>query len=114
MFARMTLIAAAVVVLLSSTSGSIADEPLWTDAERTKRSDVVFIGKVVSIKKSGALNEHEDQFVASIEPVEGVVIAGGGGEYVARADDWMLLGRTMSTGERPPGSRLRIAVDPPR
>ena len=55
-----------------------------------------------------------DEFVASIAPVAGVVIAGGGGDYVARADDWALLGRTLSGGIRPHGSRLRIAVDPPR
>lgn len=55
-----------------------------------------------------------DEFVASVPSAEGVVIAGGGGEYVARADDWMVLGRALGAGTRPPGSRLRIAVDPPR
>lgn len=55
-----------------------------------------------------------DEFVDSIPPSEGVVIAGGGADYVARADDWMVLGRALGAGTRPPGSRLRIAVDPPR
>jgi primosomal protein N' (replication factor Y) len=55
-----------------------------------------------------------DEFVDSVPAVDGVVIVGGDGEYVARADDWMVLGRALSAGTRPPGSRLRIAVDPPR
>ncbi len=55
-----------------------------------------------------------DEFVASIPPTDGVSIVGGEGDYVARADDWMLLGRTINAGVRPPGARLRIAIDPPR
>ena len=55
-----------------------------------------------------------DAFVASIPAADGVSIVGGEGEYVARADDWMLLGRTINSGVRPPGARLRIAIDPPR
>jgi primosomal protein N' (replication factor Y) (superfamily II helicase) len=42
------------------------------------------------------------------------MVAGGDDRYVARADDWMELGRVLGSGERPVGSRLRIAVDPPR
>jgi len=55
-----------------------------------------------------------DEFVTTIPPTDGVSIVGGEGEYVARADDWMLLGRAINAGVRPPGARLRIAIDPPR
>lgn len=55
-----------------------------------------------------------DEFVASLQPTAGVTIAGTGEHYVARADDWMELGRVLTAGARPSGSRLRIAVDPPR
>lgn len=55
-----------------------------------------------------------DAYVASLPPDDAVQIVGGGDEYVARADDWMVLGRALSAGVRPHGSRLRIAVDPPR
>jgi primosomal protein N' (replication factor Y) len=55
-----------------------------------------------------------DEFVAGIRPDGDVVIVGSSGEYVARADDWMTLGQALGTGVRPPGSRLRIAVDPAR
>jgi primosomal protein N' (replication factor Y) len=55
-----------------------------------------------------------DEFVASLQPDDGVVVAGSDGAYVAKAADWMTLGLVLSAGERPTGSRLRIAVDPPR
>jgi len=55
-----------------------------------------------------------DAFVASIPPVDGVVIVGGDGEYVARSHDWMSLGEAINAGTRPSGARLRIAIDPPR
>ncbi len=55
-----------------------------------------------------------DEFVASMPLVDGVAIVGGDSQYVARADDWMLLGRTINAGVRPAGARLRIAIDPPR
>ena len=55
-----------------------------------------------------------DDFVASIPPSDEVVIVGGDGEFVARSDDWMVLGRTINSGTRPSGARLRIAVDPAR
>jgi primosomal protein N' (replication factor Y) len=55
-----------------------------------------------------------DDFVASLDPPDGVLIAQDGDQYVVRAPDWMTLGATLNAGVRPPGSRLRIAVDPPR
>jgi primosomal protein N' (replication factor Y) len=56
-----------------------------------------------------------DEFVGSLPNVDGVaVVADGDGGWVARARDWMTLGKVLNSGTRPPGSRLRIAVDPPR
>jgi primosomal protein N' (replication factor Y) len=55
-----------------------------------------------------------EQFVESIQPNDDVVIVGADGEYVARSNDWMVLGRTILSGTRPSGARLRIAVDPSR
>jgi len=55
-----------------------------------------------------------DEYVASLPSDPAVTVVGGAESYVARSDDWMTLGRVLSSGERPPGSRLRIAVDPPR
>ena len=55
-----------------------------------------------------------DEFVASLPVDSGVEIAGEAQHYVARSGDWMTLGTVLSSGVRPPGSRLRVAVDPPR
>ena len=55
-----------------------------------------------------------DEFVASIPAAPGLVIAGGDDAYVCRAPDWMTLGSAINSGTRPPGARLRIAIDPPR
>lgn len=55
-----------------------------------------------------------DEFVEGLPTSDSVTVVGGNERYVARADDWMALGRVLVAGERPAGSRLRIAVDPPR
>ncbi len=89
----------------------LADPGRIVDAERDQR-------RMLGLPPFGALAEIEgagsDEFVASIPAVAGVMIVGATGRYVARADDWMLLGATINQGVRPPGARLRIAVDPPR
>lgn len=89
----------------------LADPGRIVEAERAQR-------RLLGLPPYGALAEIEgagsDEFVASIPATPGVVIAGAAGRYVARADDWMLLGATVSQGVRPTGARLRIAVDPPR
>jgi primosomal protein N' (replication factor Y) len=89
----------------------LADPGRIVEHERDQR-------RMLGLPPYGAIAEIEgagsDEFVASIPPTGGVVIAGSAGRYVARADDWMLLGATINEGVRPPGARLRIAVDPPR
>jgi primosomal protein N' (replication factor Y) len=88
-----------------------ADPGRLTAGERERREMLGLppFGAYGEIRGSGS-----DEFVATIPPTEGVSIVGGDGQYVARADDWMLLGRTINAGVRPVGARLRIAVDPPR
>jgi hypothetical protein len=44
-----------------------ADEPGWSDEERLARRDMVCVGKVVSVDKSGPINEREDVWVATVE-----------------------------------------------
>ena len=88
-----------------------ADPGRLADHEREQR-------KLLGLPPFGAYAEIEgtgsDEFVASLPSAEGVVVARVGEGYVARADDWMTLGEILSQGERKPGSRLRVAVDPPR
>jgi primosomal protein N' (replication factor Y) (superfamily II helicase) len=45
---------------------------------------------------------------------EEVSIGGDGDRYLLRADDWLDLGRALNGCTRPPGSRVRIEVDPAR
>jgi primosomal protein N' (replication factor Y) len=54
-----------------------------------------------------------DEFIGSVMS-DAVSIGGSFGNYVVRADDWVTLGTALNAGTRPPGSRLRIAVDPAR
>jgi len=55
-----------------------------------------------------------DEFVASLELAEGVTVAVGADHTLIRAGSTDALCNTLATGVRPPRSRLRIAVDPPR
>ena len=88
-----------------------ADPGKLAEEERTQRESLGLppFGAYAEIAGKGS-----DEFVASLPPEEGVIVAKSGEGYVARANDWMTLGKVLSEGERKPGRRLRIAVDPPR
>jgi primosomal protein N' (replication factor Y) len=85
------------------------DRLVASDRERRQMLGLPPFGAYAEISGAGS-----DEFVASMLPNDEVVIVGADGEYVARSDDWMVLGRTISSGTRPSGARLRIAVDPSR
>ncbi len=89
----------------------LADPGRMVGAERDRRRMLALppFGAYAEISGAGS-----DEFVASIPATEGVEVVGASSEYVVRAGDWMELGRTINRGVRPPGSRLRIAVDPTR
>jgi primosomal protein N' (replication factor Y) len=92
-------------------AAQLADPGRVVDGERARRRLLRLppFGAYAEIAGSGA-----DEFVASLPSHDDVLVVGGDGEYAARASDWMTLGEVLSAGERPAGSRLRIAVDPPR
>lgn len=89
----------------------LADPGRIVEGERERR-------RMLGLPPYGAYAEisgtGSDEFVRGLAHVAGVTIVGTDDRYVARADDWLELGRVLTAGERPPGSRLRIAVDPPR
>jgi hypothetical protein len=64
---KLALLFAWTIPLLGLVAVATADEPGWTDEERLARRDMVCIGKVVSVDKSGPINEREDLYVATIE-----------------------------------------------
>lgn len=92
-------------------SALLADPGRMVAGERERRQMLGLppFGAYAEITGAGS-----DEFIATVPHVDGVAIVGGDGEYVARGGDWMDLGRALNAGVRPPGSRLRIAVDPPR
>lgn len=89
----------------------LADPGRVVDGERERRRllELPPYGAYAEISGAGS-----DEFVASLDTGSEVIVAGADERYVARAGDWMQLGRVLTAGDRPPGSRLRIAVDPPR
>jgi primosomal protein N' (replication factor Y) len=55
-----------------------------------------------------------EEFVASLVLADGVTASVGTDRTLLRAPSTQMLCDTLATGVRPPRSRLRIAVDPPR
>jgi primosomal protein N' (replication factor Y) len=54
-----------------------------------------------------------DEIVAQLPSV--VQVGGdGSGRHLVRAQSWSVLGEALNAADRPPGSRIRIEVDPPR
>lgn len=91
---------------------AVAGDPsIVADVERRRRSDLGFppFGALAEVSGRGS-----GAFVQSLPTHDGILVAGGDERYVVKADSWERLGRVLSAGVRPTGSRLRIAVDPPR
>jgi primosomal protein N' (replication factor Y) len=89
----------------------LADPGRLVDVERRRRQLLALppFGAYAEVTGTGS-----DAFVASLPPADRVVVAHDGERYALRGPDWMALGAVLEAGVRPPGSRLRIAVDPPR
>jgi len=62
---RYLIIALSLTPFLSASA--TANEPGWTEAERTEKRDVVIEGKVLSVKKLQKINEREDLYVAEVK-----------------------------------------------
>ncbi|PIE33958.1 MAG: hypothetical protein CSA55_01450 [Ilumatobacter coccineus] len=77
------------------------------DRERRQMLGLPPFGAYAEVSGAGS-----EEFVASLSG--DVRIGGSEGRYLIRCDDWMTLGQVLRDGVRPSGSRLRVAVDPPR
>ena len=52
--------------------------------------------------------------IDQLRDADGVTVGGAVDNYLVRAATWEQLGRALISTERPKGSRVRVAVDPPR
>ena len=86
------------------------------DGERARR-------RLLSLPPFGALAEvagtGAPEVIAQLELDDGLDVGGdaadvGGARYLVRGSDWWSLGHALNDAERPPGARVRVAVDPPR
>ena len=79
------------------------------DAERRRMLGLPPFGGLAEVAGAGAA-----EFVASLRGTDGIAVGGGPDRFVVRSADPWTLGAALRAATRPPGSRLRIAVDPPR
>ena len=95
-------------VLRAAATG---DPSIVTDGERTRRH-------MLSLPPFGALarvsGAGSDEFVARPQRTRARRRPRSADHHLVRAADWLDLGRRLNAAERPPGSRIRIEVDPAR
>jgi primosomal protein N' (replication factor Y) len=90
------------------------DPSIVVDAERERRRRLRLppFGGLALVSGEGAADLAGR--VAQNGSVEVDVGAMGDDRYLVRAADWAALGRAFEAVERPPGSRVRVEVDPVR
>ncbi|MFK8026077.1 MAG: hypothetical protein AB8G26_19140 [Ilumatobacter sp.] len=91
---------------------AVAGDPsIVATGERERRS-------MLSLPPFGALasvtGAFSDEVVAQLDRAAVQVGGDGDDRYLLRAADWTTLGECVNATSRPPGSRVRVAVDPPR
>lgn len=88
-----------------------ADPQIVVDAERERRS---MLGLPPFGALASVIGAFSDEVVDQLD--RDVVQVGGDGDdrHLVRAADWRTLGEAINATTRPPGSRVRVAVDPPR
>ena len=79
---------------------------LWAAASAERRA--------LGLPPFRALAEIEGAGAVEFARSTGLEVAARDGAALVRSDDWMVMGAALAAAERPKGSRLRVAVDPPR
>jgi primosomal protein N' (replication factor Y) len=95
------------VVLQAAAAGN-PDEVVRVEREQREMLGLPPFGALASVSGTGS-SEVVGQLGSEVQV--------GGDEtngFVVRADDWTTLGTALNATERPKGSRVRVAVDPPR
>jgi primosomal protein N' (replication factor Y) len=70
--------------------------------------------ELLSLPPFGALAAVSGEGAGAFTAATGLVAAPSGSAVLVRADTWLELGVALASTPRPPASRLRIEVDPPR
>ena len=89
----------------------LADPGRLAGAERERRRMLDLPPFAALAEVSGAGSE---AWVDALRGAPGVTVGRGTGRYLLRAAEWDELGRILVATPRPPRSRIRVAVDPPR
>jgi len=79
--------------------------------ERERRAQ---FGLPPAMALAGVSGPGSGAVIDQLRLVDGIDVGGGIDDYLVRAGTWATLGRALIATERPKGSRVRIAVDPPR
>jgi primosomal protein N' (replication factor Y) len=88
-----------------------ADPARLVDGERRRRE---LLGLPPSRALARVSGPGSDEVAEEFRRDGEISIGGGSGDYLVTAANWDVLGSALVAAERPKGSRLRIAVDPPR
>jgi primosomal protein N' (replication factor Y) len=91
-------------------AAALGDPDLVVAGERERRRLLRLppYGALAVVSGTGAAD-----VVAQLNADE-VFVGRDGDRYLVRADDWLDLGRALNGCVRPPGSRVRVEVDPGR
>ncbi|MET0145557.1 MAG: hypothetical protein ABW328_12350 [Ilumatobacteraceae bacterium] len=89
----------------------LADPGRLHEPERARRRLLQLppFAALASISGAGS-----DAIAAALRATAGISVGGAEGAWTARAATWDELGRAIVAAPRPKGSRVRVAVDPPR
>ena len=89
----------------------LADPVRLLDAERQRRE---LLGLPPAAALASVSGPGSDAVAEQLRRCRGTSVGGGPGDYLVTAPTWDELGEALVAAERPKGSRVRIAVDPPR
>ncbi len=89
----------------------LADPTRLLEPERARRRQLQLPPAAALAAVSGP---GSDDVAEQLRGVAGITVGGAPGRYLVRAATWERLGTALITAKRPKGSRVRVAVDPPR